>query len=203
MWGQFWPTYIRCSDVPVSVESGRYKSTDCKCPTLGWGRSRSTVSLGTVDRAVDRPESNCSLDLARSTARSTGRLNDHILTIGRSTGRSTGRPIWAFSYANGHIFKWVINTPFESWFSTRISRAKNSIFSSVLIQVFKRFFKPKSFIFICFQGLEKSKKNRDLGYLFCSSFSIKYKLFSQVFFFVIWFPTPWFLTLELIYYPFY
>ena len=49
------------------------RSTDCKYPTHGWGRStgRSTVRLGTVDR----PESKCSLVLARWTGRSTGRLN--------------------------------------------------------------------------------------------------------------------------------
>ena len=54
------------------------RSTDCKCPTLGWGRSteRSTVSLSTIDRAVDRPESNCSLDLARSTGGLNGQIFD-------------------------------------------------------------------------------------------------------------------------------
>ena len=52
------------------------RSTDCKYPTLGWGRS--TGRLGTIDRAVDRPESKSSLELAWSTGRLTDRLNGHL-----------------------------------------------------------------------------------------------------------------------------
>ena len=79
-------TQSRSTDVHKDVHAASHlgrsteRSTDCKCPTLGWGRStgQSTVSLGPVDRAVDRPESNCFLNLARSTGRSTAGLNGHF-----------------------------------------------------------------------------------------------------------------------------
>ena len=38
----------------------------------------SALCFRTVNRAVDRPESSCSLNLARSTGRSTGGLNGHF-----------------------------------------------------------------------------------------------------------------------------
>ena len=83
-------------------------------------------------------------------------------------------------------------------FLNKFLRAKISIFSSVLIQVFKRVLSAKRSIFICFKGLKKSKKNIDLGYLLCSSYLSNTKLFSQVFFFVFLFPNSLFFTLELI-----
>ena len=57
------PTCTRMCTLTCHLGRSTARSTDCKYPTLGWGRStgRSTVRLGTVDRAVDRPESNCSL----------------------------------------------------------------------------------------------------------------------------------------------
>ena len=71
------PTCTRACTQASHLGRSTERSIDCKCPTLGWGRStgRSTVRLGPVDRVVDRPESNCSLVLAWSTERSTGRLN--------------------------------------------------------------------------------------------------------------------------------
>ena len=72
-------------DVHMAYHLGRSteRSTDCKCPTRGWGRS--TVTLGTVDRAVDRPESNCSL-----AGRPPGRPaapESELTSVGRPLGR--------------------------------------------------------------------------------------------------------------------
>ena len=125
-------------------------------------RARSQAD-GLVDRNGRPPESLCSLEMARSTARepllsgngpgrptrSTGRELCSLYQLGRparesllsrsspgrpvgatvkflTVGRSTGRAFLPFSAANGQIFKWVINTPFELVFQQEFSRAKFS-----------------------------------------------------------------------------
>ena len=129
------------------------RSTDCKCPTLGWGRSteRSTVSLGTVDRAIDRPESNCSLDLARSTGRSTGRLNGQKFDrwpVDRKAilGLVSCQFDWAYKYPN----LWPV--------LKRFFKRKISYFLSVLTLVFQRVFglrDQSSFVFKVFVNSKK------------------------------------------------
>ena len=66
-------------------------STDCKYPTLGWGRStdRSTVRLGTVDRAVGRPGGR------------PGSSNDQIFDRWRSTGPVDRQPPGLKNSPNG------------------------------------------------------------------------------------------------------
>ena len=132
--------------------------------------------------------------LARSTGRSTGRLNGQNVSVGRSTGRA----FWPFSTANGQISNGAINTPFEVSFQQDFQEQNFSHFTSVLIQVFKRVFKPKGFIFICFIGLENSKKKKVFGIVFYFHFYINARSFPKNFSLWFWFPNSLFLTLKLI-----
>ena len=105
------PTCTRMCTLTCHLARSTERSTDCKYPILGWGRS--TVRLGTIDWAVDRPKSNCCLDWhGRPGGRPAG-STVNFLTVGRSTGRSTGRPIWAFSLPTGRFQVGALYTPFE------------------------------------------------------------------------------------------
>ena len=129
------------STVAMSGRPGRSTDVHRTCTQPSWeagrpGRStaRELCSLESLRStgSVDRAESSALCKPARSTGRSTGQRVValwfwHGRPGGRPEGstidlftisRSTGRPIWAFLAANGQIFKWVINTPFESYFST-------------------------------------------------------------------------------------
>ena len=90
------PTCTRSCTLTSHLGRSTERSTDCEYPTLEWGRStgRSTVRLGTVDR----PESNCSLELARSTGRSTGSLFWPL--AGRPEGQS-----WPWQQPTASFFK--------------------------------------------------------------------------------------------------
>ena len=62
--------------------------------------------------------------------------------------------VWGYKYPT---FELVLN---------KFLKSKILILSSVKIQVFKRVLEPKDFIFICFKGLEKSRKKKVFGKLF-------------------------------------
>ena len=73
------------------------RSTGCKSPTLGWGRStrRSTVSKAWSAERSTSQRAIFSLDWhGRPGGRPAGSTVKN-LTVGRSTGRSTGRPFLA------------------------------------------------------------------------------------------------------------
>ena len=132
------------------------RSTDvhrtCTQPGLvGRSTGRSIVQRALLSvSSLDRP------------GRSTGGTTVRNLTVGadRPGGRPegqicpfqlpTGRFLWGYKYP---IFELVFNKFFKS---------KILILSSILLQVFKRVFRAKDFIFICFKGLEKSRKRRSL-----------------------------------------
>ena len=76
------------------------------------GREHCSLFPDSVDRAVDRPESRCSLDLARSTGRSTDGLNGHFFDSWPVDRKAN---LGLFS-ANGQILLGVIYTPFEGCF---------------------------------------------------------------------------------------
>ena len=107
----------------------------------------------------------------RSTGQSTAGLNGHMFfpLAGRPAGRPEGQtgpsqlPTGRFS--NGPIY-----TPFELAFQQDFSRAKFLSFTSVLTLVFKRVFKPKDLIFICFKRVRKFKEKESLWDCFRSSF---------------------------------
>ena len=168
-------------DVHAGSHLGRStkRSTDCKCPTLGWGRSigRSTVSLGTVDRAVDRPERNCSLDLhGRPGGRPEG-STVIFLTVGRSTGRS----FLTLSAVKGQNSYGGYKYPIWSWFSLSFQERKIYILKVFYYKFQKSFRALKIWSLFCFkrgwkiQGKFKEKKS--LWELVWSSFLILSRVF--------------------------
>ena len=99
------PMCTRRAQRPSGLGWSTVRSTDWSHPTLGWGWSTgwSTVSLGPVDRAVNRAENNCFLDLARSIGQSTRGVNGHFFVrwpIDRPVDRRAILPLPA---ANGQI----------------------------------------------------------------------------------------------------
>ena len=153
------------------VDRGRSRSTDvhrtCTQPGLV-GRStvqRALLSgngLGRPGRSIGREL--CSLyPVSVDRAGRPEAQRSEIWPLGRSTGRSIGRPNLPLAYyCQRAEFYGAINTPpFELVFN-KFFKSKILILSSVLLQVFKRVFGFKDFIFICFKGLEKIKKKKSL-----------------------------------------
>ena len=168
-----------------------------------------------TERSTDWSQST--LGLARSTGRSTDQRAVALWFWARSTGRPNGQKFdrWSvdrlvdrkviFDLSASQRADFVMGYLYPIWemFLHKFLEQKFPTFSRVLLQVLKSFIALKIWSLFCFKGLEKSKKNIDLGYLLCSSFLSNTKLFFQVFFFVLLFPNSLFSTLELIYYPIY
>ena len=120
-------------------------------PTRSTGRELCSLYLAPVDRTVDRPESSCSLDLARSTGRSTGRLNGRFFDrwpVDRPVDRKVIFDLSACQWAEfcgGYKYR-----TFEL-FLNKFLRAKISdLFKCFKSKFFKRVFGFKRSIFICF-----------------------------------------------------
>ena len=88
----------------------------------------------------------CSLYPAWSTGQSTAGLNGQIF----DRWPVDRKGILALFSCQRADSKWGYKYPHLRWFLTRIFKSKIFIFSSVLIQVFKRVFGFKRSIFICF-----------------------------------------------------
>ena len=173
------PTCTRSCMLTCYLGRSIERSTDCKYPTLKWGRStgRSTVRLGTVDRAVDQPESNCSPVLARSIGRSTGRLNGHFFDCW-PVDRKANLGLVSSQRAN---FYGAYLNPICELFWLRFSRRKISYSFSVFHQ---KVLGSKFLFSICFKVFDISKKIVFWEFVFWSKNSISIWRFSQVIFFV-------------------
>ena len=119
-----------------------------------------------VDRAVNRPESICSLDWDGRALASNGQKFDRW----RSTGPVNRQPPDLIFSSNDQFLWRALNTPFVLGFWTKISRVKYTEFLQCFKLVFKSVLVPKRIHLICFLGFGKIKENLDLGYLLSSSF---------------------------------
>ena len=112
----------------------------------------------------------------RSTGRSTDRLN------GRFFDRQPvdRKVIFDLSACQRADSKWGINIPPFELFLNKFLKSKNFIFSSVLYKFFKRVFRAKRSIFICFKRVEKFKEKESLWdcflYINSRSFSKSFSL---------------------------
>ena len=147
------------------------------------------MRLGTVDRL----ESNCSLELARST----GRLNDYFFDrwpVDRPVDRKVIFDLLScqrVEFCGGYKY------PTFELFLNKFLRAKILIFSIVLIQVLERVLVPKDQSLFVLKGW-KNQRKLDIWDI---SFDLHFNLILVVFpsiFLCVFVPNSLFFTLELI-----